>query len=198
MKVHFISSSDYYKTSKKEFTKTKELIEKIIGNEVTTYADMGGKEIGYDSNEKDIVDSIKKDEQALKAADMVIADITQSSAGPGYDIANALNLKKPVLVMKRESKEDKRTPHTMTVKDSKLLTFSRYNDTSLEKMLRKFINSARQKLDTKFILIISPEIDRYLEWASDYKRMHKAQIVRNAVEDMLEKDKEYTQAQKEA
>jgi len=47
------------------------------------------------------------------------------------------------------------------------------------------------KIDSKFILIISPEIERYLQWASKTKRMHKAQIVRLALEASIKKDKEY-------
>ncbi|KXK09749.1 MAG: hypothetical protein UZ20_WS6002000317 [candidate division WS6 bacterium OLB21] len=75
---------------------------------------------------------------------------------------------------------------------SKLLTFAEYKDnTTIEKATVDFVYSVKSMLDTKFILIISPEIERYLEWVSDNRRMHKAQVVRRAVEDTMEKDKEY-------
>lgn len=45
--------------------------------------------------------------------------------------------------------------------------------------------------EPKFILIISKEIDRYLEWASAAYLMHKSRIVRDAIEDRMSGDKEY-------
>jgi hypothetical protein len=53
------------------------------------------------------------------------------------------------------------------------------------------MKEASSRLDSKFILIISPEMDRYLNWASKVKRTHKAQVVRAALEVMIKKDKEY-------
>jgi len=43
----------------------------------------------------------------------------------------------------------------------------------------------------KFILIITPEIDRYLEWSSIERRMHKSQVVRAAIEKVIKRDGEY-------
>ena len=44
---------------------------------------------------------------------------------------------------------------------------------------------------TKFILNIPNEINVYLEWASTYKKAHKAQIVRAAIEDYMCEDKDW-------
>lgn len=197
MKVHFVTSTEYYKKSPQEFNKIREIIEKFSGEKPTTYSDMDGPEISYDTDPDQLTRAVKQDEKALKEADALVANITTSSAGPGFDVATALSLKKPVLVLKREDDEAKRSPHLMTVKKSKMLHFVRYNDSNLEKVMRDFVNASKQMLDTKFILIISPEIDRYLEWAADFRRMHKAQIVRNAVEDMIGKDTEYKKVGKE-
>ncbi len=58
---------------------------------------------------------------------------------------------------------------------------------NLEKITRKL------REDPKFILIISPEIDEYLEWVSQKRKMHKAQFVRESIKAKMLKDQEYQQ-----
>ncbi|MBL8015571.1 MAG: hypothetical protein JNK26_05295, partial [Candidatus Doudnabacteria bacterium] len=82
-----------------------------------------------------------------------------------------------------------------TSKIFKLAKYSKVEEANNE--IDQFLKEARDMIDTKFILIISPEIDKYLQWSSEERRMHKAQIVRNAVEDTMNKDKEYKQFRKD-
>lgn len=141
--------------------------------------------------------SYKKNQRLIKNADVVVAETTDFSSGIGYLIAKALNDKKPVLALYNKTLGDKPSNIIKASSVSKLLTFEEYNEEGLSQSVKKFLNKVRKLLDTKFILIISPEIDRYLQWAADFKRMHKAQIVRNAVEEMIGKDTEYKKAGKE-
>lgn len=166
----------------------------MTGNKAISFTDKQSQDFDYEKDQSEIAKLIKDTELGLKKADAVIADITYSSAGPGYDIASALNLKKPVLVLKRADDTIKRGPHSITVQKNKLLNYIKYDDSNIESIISNFLSTAKNMLDTKFILIISPEIDRYLEWASEYRRMHKAQLVRNAVEDMMKKDKEWKES----
>jgi nucleoside 2-deoxyribosyltransferase len=132
---------------------------------------------------------------SLKECDVVIAEVTDMSSGIGFMIATALNLKKPVLTL-FDNKSSRNPSKTLTGARNKLLEFAEYSNSSLEQKINKFLISAKQKLDTKFILIIPAEIDRYLEWASTEKRMHKAQIVREAIEKVMDGDKEWKEYQK--
>lgn len=161
----------------------------------------GHKVFEYGSSELDPAKLINRSENEiakayndlskfLKQADIFIADISESSVGIGYEIAQALSLKKPALVLKH--KDAKFEPlATLEGNKSKLLQYEQYEKTEIAKIINTFVKESKSKLDTKFILIISPEIDRYLEWAAEHRRMHKAQIVRQAVEDMMRKDKDY-------
>lgn len=131
-----------------------------------------------------------KIEKSIKDADIVIAEISTADSKVGFDIATALNEKKVVIAMEKEGKEDKFVTvfHGNKVRN---LLVKKYNAKNVIDVVTDAVEEAKSKLDTKFILIISPEIDRYLDWASQTKRMHKAQIVRNAVESILKKDKDY-------
>lgn len=135
----------------------------------------------------------KKNQKIIKNCDFMIADLTQFSTGIGYMIANAISLKKPVLSLFNK-KEGKLIPQAIksSAMHSKLLKYVEYREESeLDQVITNYVKDIKQRLDTKFILIISPDIDRYLEWASGSKRMHKAQIVRTAMEELISRDKEY-------
>jgi nucleoside 2-deoxyribosyltransferase len=128
--------------------------------------------------------------KSIKSNDIVIAEVTEMSSGIGFMIATALDQKKPVIALfDKNSKLD--PSKTLTGSTNKLLSFCKYDKENLSKVIKDFQKKANDVIDTKFILIISPEIDRYLTWVSDNRRMHKAQVVRLALEDVMEKDKEY-------
>lgn len=138
----------------------------------------------------DFENAYKRNMKSIKECDVIVAEVSELTTGIGFLISTALNLKKPVLAMFNRSSK---VPASTTLKGSnnKLLDFREYSDTDVPAQIKGFFGKVKSLLDTKFILIISPEIERYLEWASDYRRMHKAQIVRQAIEDMIGKDKEF-------
>jgi hypothetical protein len=185
MKIYFIASSAYYLSHKDEFHKIKERLNKLGEGEVYTVTDK--------KNEGDYEDPVKlvqSAEKLIQNSDVVIAEGSLASPGLGYDIAKAITLKKPVLVLSHEDLSKLGTPHALRL-NSKLLSYKEYNDKNLEEVVRVFLKEAKNLLDTKFILIIPAEIDRYLEWASKEKRMHKAQLVREAIESLIDDDAEY-------
>lgn len=139
---------------------------------------------------QDFEHAYKRNMHSIKEADTIVAEVSELSSGVGFLISTALTQKKPVLALFNE--ETKSLPST-TLKGSnnKFLIFRDYNIDKLDVLIREFKNKVKNIIDTKFILIIPAEIDRYMEWSSKEKRMHKAQIVREAIEKMIAKDSEY-------
>jgi deoxyribodipyrimidine photolyase len=131
-----------------------------------------------------------KVDKAVKDADILLAEVTDADSKVGYEIARALDEKKVVIALEHEDSTDKLHPSIHGNKSNSFI-HKRYAHHNVVDVVTKAVKEAAGKLDSKFILIISPEIDRYLEWAGQTKRMHKAQIVRNAVEQMMKKDREY-------
>lgn len=129
-------------------------------------------------------------DKSLKDTDIVIAEVSKSDSKVGYEIAKAFNEKKFVIALENHESTDKVNPIVHGNK-SKNLMHSKYNRENITAVIEESVKEAAKRLDSKFILIISPEIDRYLDWSSTTKRMHKAQIVRNALEQMMKKDKDY-------
>lgn len=130
----------------------------------------------------------KKIEKAIKDTDIVLTEISNADSKVGFEIARAIDEKKIVIALHNSSKIN--LPFIEESVSKSVIT-AQYDKKNITEVLDKAVNEAKSKLDTKFILIISPEIDRYLDWAAQTKRMHKAQIVRNSIEEVIRKDKDY-------
>jgi 2'-deoxynucleoside 5'-phosphate N-hydrolase len=142
-------------------------------------------------SDEQIESAYKMLDKLMKQADLIVTEVSYPSIGVGYEISEAVSQKKPVLALSH--KEAGFQPlATLQGNKSKYIEYHQY-DNDIEGILKTFIDKARDIIDTKFILIISPEIDKYLEWVSQERRMHKAQIVREAIENQMLKDKEYQQ-----
>ncbi|GAB4283941.1 MAG: hypothetical protein Kow0081_0820 [Candidatus Dojkabacteria bacterium] len=151
-------------------------------------------------SDRDMIKPIAKDIEALRKArskivkairesDIVVADITNADAKVGFDIAQALSEKKVVIAFQDES--EKNFISAIHGNKEKNMILATFNENNLEEVAKDAVEEAKRRMDSKFILIISPEIDRYLDWASQTKRMHKAQIVRNSIENTMKRDKDY-------
>jgi hypothetical protein len=150
------------------------------------YLKKQGHNVTVDSSLK----SSKKVEKSIRDTDILLVETTGTDLKVGYDISKALNEKKIVIALENEGSRGN-TFNYVSDLDAKNLIVKKYNNKNIEESLDKAMDNAKKLMDTKFILIISPEIDRYLDWASQTKRMHKAQLVRNSIESAMKKDKDY-------
>lgn len=185
MKVYFTTSNshaDKIRPQIEAITKTIESSGHVLLRVDTTQTH--DKEEGSVSVFKKVITSIRN-------CDFVIAELTNSSAGVGYEIALAIGEKKPVIIFYSASSAQ---PLSITFKgnSSKYLKTKGYkNIQDIEKTIKTFSKEVRRLIDTKFILIIPPEIDRYLEWNVKAKGIPKAEITRGAIEQMMKEDKKY-------
>lgn len=138
----------------------------------------------------DIEDTFNRNMNSIKKCDLLIAQSTNLSSGVGFMIATALSLKKPVLVLSKEIISHK-SSKTLKGAKNRYLVYKSYNNENITRKLDEFLKEVRGIIDTKFILILPPEIERFLQWKSDTDNLHKAQIVRESVEDSIKKDREY-------
>ena len=146
----------------------KELYERIIhtikkdGHKVLEY---GAHKIDprklLNRSEADIKNVYKELDKFLKQADVYITDISLPSVGIGYEISQAIATRKPVLALNYEKKEYQPLA-TLEGNKSKYLRYETYTKDNIQEIIQSFLKDAKEQLDTKFILIIPPEIDQYL------------------------------------
>lgn len=191
MKVYYATSSDFKHSDENNFyDKTVNYIGFKVGQKnlkVNKY-----NPVDEEIDTKKAIKTIKYNEKALRDADVFIADMTKSSAGLGFQIALATSEKKPTLVLRHVEDTKPTSQNSITSGAHRNITYTDYKNTEeITKSVDLFLEDAKQKIDTKFILIIPPEIDKYLNWASDFRRLHKAQVVRQAIEKEMSKDKDW-------
>jgi len=156
---------------------------------VSIYAQFPKVEDYLGLDEEQAFNIFRKSQKSLLEAEVVIADVSHPSDRIGFEIATAINEKKPVLAL---IKKGIKLAPPIQGNNSRYLTVAQYDGIEdVEHIVKKFIQDAKKNIDTKFILIISPQIDKYLEWVASERRKHKAQIVREALESQMSKDKEY-------
>ena len=147
------------------------------------------------SMDQDLAEAVKAvhlDERNIRECDALIAEATDGTAAIGFHVALALNEKKPILVLRKKGGSSKLAHGPFTSGAHKSISYREYEtEEDITRFVDQFIEEARQKIDSKFILILPREIDKYLNWVADFRRMHKAQIVREAMEVQMKKDKDW-------
>jgi hypothetical protein len=193
MKAVYLASSKFMEESKTAdfYQKTANYIGFKVGQKNLKMWEKTPQE-STNADMSKVVRVIKRNEKSVRGADVVVADATYGSSGLGFQIALAMTENKQILVIKRRDDNDDITYGPISAGVNKNITYREYDsEEEMTKIIDEFLESARAKIDVKFILIIPSEIDKYLKWASEFRRMHKAQIVRNAVEREMVKDKDW-------
>lgn len=129
----------------------------------------------------------------LNNCDVVIFDSSLNDFNSGFLFSKAIALKKLIIFLEFNNVKNEKDvlKKDLISKENKNVINIKYSKDNINDALTKGIKQASQKLDSKFILIIPSEIDRYLQWASENKKLHKAQIVRDALEQVMKRDREY-------
>jgi nucleoside 2-deoxyribosyltransferase len=200
MKGYYTTSSAFKDKDYTElYKKTLNYIQFKLGKKnLSSWQDTPAMNEGKENDLDHALKVIKANEKAIRDCDIFIADVTEGSSGLGYEVGQAIHEKKPTLILRNRKESKYATQSSLSLGTNKLVTYKEYETIEqVTKIIDDFVEDAKGKIDTKFILIIPAEIDKYLSWSSDFRRMHKAQVVRTAVEAMMLKDKDWRDYQKQ-
>lgn len=186
MKVHFVGPLE---GNKKDY----ELI-------IATLEKLGHEMVTKHSIERDLSDVEKevpgeaelyaqKMKNWIKKADVVVVETTQPLLGAGYEIAFALNLSKPVIVLYRAAPGN--TPHVLKGMENEKLQVLSYTDKTLEETLKLALESVQGLVDARFNFIAPSFILEYLDWIARHKNLPRSVYLRNLIEQDMKKNKEF-------
>ena len=123
----------------------------------------------------------------VKAADVIVAEISHPSVSVGHEISFAMDLNKIVVVLYTEGNGS----ILLEGSDDKRLKMVQYDLNNLEKVLAKAIEEAKKEADVRFNFFVSPKILSYLDWVSQRKMLPRSVFLRNLIEREMKKDKEF-------
>lgn len=116
---------------------------------------------------------------AIKRADVIVADLTHYTFAHGYIVAAALEYKKPILAVSRNPVDS----HTATGITNTLFTYKRYtNAAELRQIVDTFLtkNTVHTK-DLRFNMFLTRQIFKYLEETSRETGKSRSEIIRALV-----------------
>lgn len=182
MIVHLIGSKSQIEEDIKYFRDIKRIVEKnghTLGRDwiEEVYAEHQNEKQHKDEQWKDI---FHENIAAMAKADVVIAEATAKSFSIGYQVATALQQKKPVLILTRNNSLGNTLGSGIA---SDFVQFANYEESTLEQVIVDFLkeNTVDTK-DLRFNFFIDRQIYNYLRWASYKTGKTKAEILRELVD----------------
>lgn len=128
----------------------------------------------------------KENLETISRADAIIADISSDSTAVGYQIATAVQQKKPTLIILKEGLVA--PPFTWNI-PSTFLSKVEYNEGNIKEKITPFLeeNNITTK-DLRFNFFIDRHIYNYLRWTSAKTGKTKAEILRDLVQKEINKE----------
>jgi hypothetical protein len=129
----------------------------------------------------------KENLETLTKADVIIAETSFENIGVGYQVANAVLLKKPILLLRHQTAD--KNAFAAGVEDSWVLQ-EQYTEDNLGPIINKFLDDNDiQTKDMRFNFFIDRPIYNYLRWSAHKTGKTKAEILRELVLREIDRDK---------
>lgn len=184
MRVHFMSAVD---GDKDLFAKITATIDSL-GHELVTnhYLERKVEDIKLESSSESELYA-KKVHKWIRKADVVIFETTKPDVSVGFELALALNMMKPVIVLYH--KDNGIRPFSLQGISTDKLQLLSYDENTLVETLTLALEYALETSDVRFNFFISPSIGVYLDWISKYKKIPRSVYLRSLIEqDMLDNE----------
>ena len=141
------------------------------------YEDRAVKGMGADAVDWSLL--YKESMEALSRADAVVAETSNPSFSVGYQVAQAVAMKKPILVLNREGVDKSYFASGIEVG----IEYQKYTPETVDAILEKWLrdNDIGTK-DMRFNFFIDRAIYNYLRWTALKTGKTKAEVLRNLVE----------------
>lgn len=181
MLVHFIASKSSLKDDKTRIEHIVEVIRKL-GYEFAR--DWMSKEMDFiaEGHRHDTIDwrAVNHENiEALSKADVVIAEASIKSFSTGFQVANAIQQKKPVLIL---THNDALTGTFGSGLPSDFVGIRNYTLDNVKDIISDFINeNSVENKDLRFNFFIDRKIHNYLRWASYKTGKNKSEILRELI-----------------
>lgn len=128
----------------------------------------------------------KQTVESITRADVFIAETSVQSFGVGFQVALAIQMKKPVLLLHRD--DVKYSVFASGIPEANAAQAA-YNEKNLQKIIEDFLDENDiQAKDMRFNFFIDRQIYNYLRWSSHKSGKTKAEILRELVVKEIDKE----------
>ncbi len=192
MKIHFACSTSELSEFKKDYRQICSIV-KGMGHSITR--DWLEEAIKIVENKK--VDTLDREDvynkvvASIFASDVVIIEGTVTSFSVGHQVTLGLSKNKPTLflVSKQKGKKKIRSKGSFLAGiNSPLLKVVEYDDYNLADEISDFLNNNGGKPVVKFNIVLTNEIENYLDWVSFSRKINRSEFIRNLILNHMKKE----------
>lgn len=189
MRIHFIASTTNLATKISVYRRILRTVKDTKNSVVHEWIDEAerGFQNVYQAKSKAEYEALwkeiyKKNIEAISRADVIIAEVGAKSFFVGFQVARAIQLRKPTLIL---SQSDEVDSIIGLYKGEEGLRFEVYDSSSLRGIIENFLKEERNNLkDVRFNMFLSRINISYLNWLSDKTGLTKSELIRQ----LLDKD----------
>lgn len=185
MKAHFIAST----INLKDDIKVYQLIVKALKDEgvslTVEWLEAAYARFKKPDFEKTWKDIYRETLDAISKSDIIVAEVSEKSFLVGFQVANALNMKKPILLLSRHKNAEGALGVSL---NEDIIKFSYYTEKNVAEHVKDFVkeNSAGTK-SIRFNFFIDRKSLNYLNWASLNTGESKSEIIRRVLSKEINK-----------
>ncbi len=197
MKVHFACSTSELDKYKENYRKICSLI-KGMGHVITR----DWLEEAIQIVENNAINTLDRESvynkvtSSIFSSDVVVVEGTVTSFSVGHQVTLGLSKNKPILFLiakKSSGKKPAKVKNSfLSGLTSPLLKVVEYDDNNLAEIINDFLNNNGGRPVIKFNIVLTKEIESYLDWVSFTYGVNKSEFIRNLIlKNMREDDKQY-------
>jgi len=185
MKVHFITSRGSLENDVETLRSITGFIKKSGHTLASDWIDIALDRLRSDSSSANWKEIYKTNLENVAEMDVLIAEASYENFGVGYQVAAAVQQKKPILLLRHENADKSAF---VTGVDDGWVQYQEYNEKNLDSILSKFLqdNDISTK-DMRFNFFIDRPIYNYLRWAALKTGKTKAEILRSLVQQEIDR-----------
>lgn len=184
MNVHFSASSSNLRDN---IVAYKKILRSIRAAGHTVGDDWVEDALLHDPKDHDSARRVRAAAAAIQDSEVIIAEVSESSFGVGYEIAVALHQKKPLLLLYKEQLEE---PGLYALGlENELITYQSYSEDNLAEHVAEFLreNDVKTK-DLRFNFVIDRKIYNHLRLKSFRTGKTKAEVLRDLLIADIDRD----------
>lgn len=190
MKIFFGVSPRAIVDQGAEFRKIYNWIEKLGHTNLNNIPINANPSTFYDIEQSDIESMYDDLIRKCKQAEVLIVEASIHSLTMGYYIKLALDLDKPVIILHRIGER----PFFFSGIQNDLLQILEYSPESIPEILEEGINFAKDKINIRFNMFLSPELNNYLKWAANRSGTQRSSFFRSLLMEHKDKHEQEYQA----
>lgn len=192
MKIFFQASPRALKHYSEHIKKTYHYIERLGHVHVNDFIISKEAEKFYEYEESKLQDIYSEVISEMKRADLVILDVSIHSLTMGFYVKAALDFDKPIIILHAKNQK----PRFFSGIQNDLLQIIEYAPETIPEVLEQAIDFAKDKINIRFNMFLSPELNNYLKWAAQRGGIQRSSFFRNLLMEHKEKhEHEYQTSQ---